>query len=237
MNNDAKQLTLNTPCPEYKLYVGNLVDTMPRMRTEGRYPITVAGLMRRRLEVANADVDLSRSWWGVHLSTGDATVVNPDGRIKIVVDDETLWAFHPDNRQVPHRGIMVPSKDVPPYNKIEGEEFTIGEVMFYSRPQTPRQAKRNPIWRALAQDKDRLSDYVDAVYDRVERVYPRMFKNVKLMPVSAPLLGDRPYLSFVRLCNGFPDNNTSDNKYLVDLSTLMNYDEVKIVGVNHRFQK
>ena len=59
----------------FKEYKGINREQMPLLRADGRVPLSVAGLMRRRLEVLESKVApevCCDAWWNNYFDTGDA---------------------------------------------------------------------------------------------------------------------------------------------------------------------
>src|SRR3989338_9383475 len=91
------QLQLNDAL-NYKEFYGRSTEQMPRLIAEGRTPLSIAGLMRRRLEVLNSSDDVRNSFWDNYFDTGDGIAYHPDGRGKIVLDAKPLRELTPSSQ-------------------------------------------------------------------------------------------------------------------------------------------
>ncbi len=79
-------LKLNEPTEKFKEFYGRNIDQMPELIKEGRAPLSVAGLMRRRLEVLTASEDVKDAWWSNYFDTWDTVIYHPDGKFKVVLN-------------------------------------------------------------------------------------------------------------------------------------------------------
>lgn len=170
------KLQLNEPTKNYDYYEGRNIDKMPELIANGRVPLSVAGLMQRRLEVLNSSQKVKESWWDYYFDTGDGIAYHPDGNIKIVSDSQHLRELNPESKL--RNGSLVLDNNI--YEKLNGEEFTREQIKEHiGEGLTKKGAKSNPIWNALARESKLLNDYVDAVfYEGKER-----FGNEKNMQV------------------------------------------------------
>jgi hypothetical protein len=141
---------------------------MSKLIAEGRSPISVAGLMERRLEVlAGASQEEISLWWDYHYDTCDGVFFHPDGNLKVVLGAQMLKDLNP-NSPTTWDGIFVLGGDrdssIVVYNSLDGPEFTKcgldGKVVDIL---TPEQAIDHPLWNALVPDKSLLRTYVLAV--------------------------------------------------------------------------
>ncbi|PIZ82764.1 hypothetical protein COX97_03145, partial [Candidatus Pacearchaeota archaeon CG_4_10_14_0_2_um_filter_05_32_18] len=111
-------LKLNETREAYREFYGRNVEQMPKLIAEGRVPMSVAGLMQRRLDVRNSDADIKGSYIDNYFDTSDAVVYHPDGRVKIVLDSQTLRDITPQSKLI--NGALVLTEDA--YNALQGEE-------------------------------------------------------------------------------------------------------------------
>lgn len=156
---------------------------MPLLIAEGRILLSVAGLMKRRLEVLdayNAAVaakkpkeevtfleSVTNAWWDNYFESGDGNVRHRDGRLKIVPDAKYLRELTPETKLF---GGSVNLSDSA-YEKLAGEEFSKAEVeKYFHKMLNKAEAKAHPVWLALARgDKKLLGMYVDAVFYRAKQ--------------------------------------------------------------------
>ena len=112
-----------------------------------------------------------------YFNTGDAVVYHPDGRVKIVLDSQTLRDMTPESPR--DGGALILGEDV--YNALQGEEFKKGKIGKVNGSLSKADVKAHLVWQALARDKGLLNDYVDYIfaeakerfgYDTAMGVYP-----------------------------------------------------------------
>ncbi len=170
-------LKLNTSGETYKKFYGRNTEQMPKLIAEGRVPMNVAQLMQIRLDVRNSDAKVKSFYMDNYFDTGDAVVYHPDGRVKIVLDSQTLREMTPDTQRV--GGALLLTEDA--YNTLEGEEFKKGKLGKVETWLSKKDVKVNPVWRVLARDQALLDDYADYIfaerkqrfgYDTAMGVYP-----------------------------------------------------------------
>ncbi|MBU1245489.1 MAG: hypothetical protein ABIJ20_02930 [Nanoarchaeota archaeon] len=159
-------LQLNEPTLNFKEFYGKNIDQMPLLIAEGRTPLSVSGLMRRRLEVSAGSDDIKSAWRDNYFDTGDAIVYHPDGRVKIVLDSEHLRDLSPDSKL--SASALVLEDGV--YDQLEGQEFSKAEIQKYAAGESLslRQAKTNPVWKALARDSELLNAYATEVFGQAK---------------------------------------------------------------------
>ena len=153
-------LKLNTTQEAYREFYGRNTEQMPKLIADGRVPMSVAGLMQRRLDVRNFDADVKTSYLDNYFDTGDAVVYHPDGRVKIVLDSQTLRGITQNSELI--NGALVLTEDA--YNVLQGEEFKKGKLGKANERLTREQAKAHPVWKVLARDQALLNDYVDYIF-------------------------------------------------------------------------
>ena len=153
-------LKLNATREAYKEFYGRNVEQMPKLIADGRVPMSVAGLMQRRLDVRNSDADVKTSYLDNYFGTGDAVVYHPDGRVKIVLDSQTLRGITQNSELI--NGALVLTEDA--YNVLQGEEFKKGKLGKVDERLSREQAKAHPVWKVLARDQALLNDYVDYIF-------------------------------------------------------------------------
>jgi hypothetical protein len=144
-----------------KEFCGKNIEQMPLLIAEGRVPMSVADLMKRRLETKK------NSYIEQGFDTGDAVIYHPDGRIKIVLDSE-----HLRNMSLNSSGngkALIIGEDV--YKALEGEEFNRKNIGIIDEDLSREDAKTHPVWKVLARDQNLLNDYADFIFSRRKRHY------------------------------------------------------------------
>ena len=116
-------LQLNERFVPYKEFYGSNTGQMPLLVKDGRVPMSVNGLMQRRLEVQDKGIfsdEVRSAWHDSYFDTGDGVVYHPDGRIKVVHDARPLREMNSESQLV--NGALVLPDGL--YEKLEGQEFT-----------------------------------------------------------------------------------------------------------------
>ena len=160
-------LTLNEAPQKFKEFYGRNVEQMPLLIAEGRTPLSVAGLMQRRLETRTASAEVKSSWMDNYFDTGDAVVYHPNGNVKIVLDSQTLREMNSQSKR--NGGALVLGEDV--YNALQGEEFNREQLGILETSLSTRGVKFHPVWRALARDEKLLNDYTDLVFAEAKQKF------------------------------------------------------------------
>lgn len=158
-----------------------------RLKLLDKGPLSVAEVMKKRLEVLNSsDKDSYRSFWNNSFSTRDGIAYHPDGRGKVVLDAQPLW--DPFLGIGPFSVISGYALSLPwDYaTKLEGVEFGKEDLKRYSAGYSKEDLEKydpevwvgsglrqkdvrdNPIWRTLARDEKLLEDYTEAVFSQVK---------------------------------------------------------------------
>src|SRR3989344_469883 len=189
-------LELNATREAYQEFYGQNVKQMPKLIADGRVPMNVSQLMQRRLDVRNSEA-VKGSYMNNYFDTGDAVVYHPDGRVKIVLDSQTLRDMTPESQRV--GGALIIGEDV--YNTLEEEEFKKGKLGKVNEQMSREDVKSHPVWKVLARDQGLLNDYADYIfaedkerfgYDTAMGVYPDSAgDNPKLRAWCVGGLGDR----------------------------------------------
>jgi hypothetical protein len=170
-------LKLNATREAYQEFYGRNVKQMPKLIADGRVPMNVSQLMQRRLDVRNSDKAVKGSYIDNYFDTGDAVVYHRDGRVKIVLDSQTLRDMTPESQRV--GGALIIGEDV--YNTLEGEEFKKGKLGKVNEQMSREDVKSHPVWKVLARYQGLLNDYADYIfaegkerfdYDTAMGVYP-----------------------------------------------------------------
>lgn len=170
-------LKLNATREAYQEFYGQNVKQMPKLIADGRVPMNVSQLMQRRLDVRNSDKTVKSSYMDNYFDTGDAVVYHPDGRVKIVLDSQTLRDMTPESQR--SNGALVLTSEV--YDTLQGEEFKKGKLGKTESPLSREDVKAHPVWKVLARDQGLLNDYTDLIfaegkerfsYDTAMGIYP-----------------------------------------------------------------
>lgn len=145
-------LQLSEPTARYEAFEGRNIDAMPKLIKSGRVPLSVSGLMRRRLEVVNASEKVRESWLNNYFDTGDGSARRKDGRLKIALDAQPR-ELTPETKLV--AGALPQSEKV--YKQLFGVELTAEEVEKYTGNSfTKQEVIDNRIWRVLARHPDEV---------------------------------------------------------------------------------
>ena len=153
-------LQLNEPRIEYKEFFGRYNQQMPRLISDGRTPMSVADIMRRRLEVANSTPDVRAAWLDNFFDTSDGIAYHPSGKVKVVLDAVPLRKITPQNA-LPNGALSI---DAATYTSLPGKEIR-SATLTTGTPLAKRAAMNSPIWNALARDdKALLREYTNLVF-------------------------------------------------------------------------
>ena len=150
-----------------KEFYGEYVEQMQKIIAEGRVPISVAGLMQKRLNVKN--INNSKGYYrdkyfDNYFDTGDAVVYHPDGRVKIVLDSQTLRNMMPSKKD---NHALVLTEDV--YKSLDGEELRDIKFDKIYCSLSKEDVKSHPVWKILARDQALLNDYADNIFAECKR--------------------------------------------------------------------
>ena len=209
---------------KFKEFYGEANKQMPNLISDGRVPLSVAGLMRRRLKVLNRSSEVRESWWDNYFDTGDGAVRHSDGRLKIVHDAKYLRQLDPQTRLV---GGAVPFSDGE-YESLIGREFSKADVKKYcNKSLTREEVVKNPVWLQLAgDDKKLLKEYVFSVFAQVKKRFNYDGKMLGIYHSTVPNEGAAGRLWFMcRLDDFIGDSRASGNLHLDD-------DLGRLVGVS-----
>jgi len=153
-------LKLNTSREAYQEFYGRNTEKMQELVADGRVPMSVAGLMQRRLDVRNSDDKVKSAWMDNYFDIGDAVVYHPDGRVKIVLDSEDLRNMTPDTPR--NGGALMVAPEA--YDALQGEEFKKGKLGRTEDWMSREDVKAHPVWKVLARDQALLNDYADYIF-------------------------------------------------------------------------
>jgi len=144
----------------FKLYEGMNTEQMPKLIAEGRIPMNVSQIMRRRLELRNDKTGINDFYINKYFDTGDGVCYHPDGRIKIVLDSQHLRDMTQDTPR--SSGALILSEDV--YKALEGEEFNKGKFGNAGNWFSKADVKAHPVWKILARNQGLLNNYADYIF-------------------------------------------------------------------------
>ena len=153
-------LKLNTSRKAYQEFDGRNTEKMQKLVADGRVPMSVAGLMQRRLDVRNSDDKVKSAWMDNYFDTGDAAVYHPDGRVKIVLDSQDLRNMTPDTHR--NGGALIVTPEA--YGILQGEEFKKDKLGKTGNWMSREEVKAHPVWKVLARDQGLLNDYTDYIF-------------------------------------------------------------------------
>ena len=154
----------------YKEFYGRSIDQMPLLIKEGRTPLSVSGLMKRRIEVADSsNQKLRDAYWLNYFHTGDALARDHKGNIKIVLDAQHLRDINKDSVLL-NGGLLSTTEE---YARLDGPEFKVGNLNKYSldKPLTEAQVNEHPMWQALARDPAVLKEYAARTFAKAKEIY------------------------------------------------------------------
>lgn len=151
------ELQLNEPRKQNDLkeFLGNSNQKIPELISEGFLPMTVAQVMKQRLEssVFNHEYKGGAS---VFLNTADAIAYNPDGTGKMVMNSQIVRDI---NLQSKLKKGALDISDI--YDSLAGEKLSKDDfAKFTNKILTQEEVLNNKIWNILAgEDKNLLNEY------------------------------------------------------------------------------
>ncbi len=183
-------LKLNEKVVPYVEFYGKTIDQMPELIKQGRIPMSVKGLMERRLQVADyKNEDLKQAYWLNYFYTGDAVVRHPDGRVKIVLDSDHLRRLNPESKLL-NDGLILTNDD---YKRLNGDEFKADEFEKHNgKSLTQKQVNENPIWKVLARDPNLLKEYAAKTFAMAKA--EGQFNYNKNMSLYLPSAQEKPIM-------------------------------------------
>ena len=182
-------LKLNATREACREFYGQNVEQMLKLIADGRTPMNTAQLMQRRLDVRNSD-DVKSAYMDNYFDTGDAVVYHPDGRVKIVLDSQTLRDMTPESPR--SNGALILASEV--YDPLQGEEFKKGKLSTTDAPLSREEVKAHPVWKFLARDQGLLNDYTDYIFGEYQARFAKgtSLEDVRAMGVFPDSAGDQP---------------------------------------------
>jgi len=160
------RLRLNEPLEKFKEFYGSNLREMPKLLAEGRVPMSVADVMKERLELRHSDdAELRSNWMNNYFDSGDGALYLPDGKLVVAYDSKAIREMTPESKLVP--GTRALDLSGVSLRGIKGSRFTerdLGKMIIRQRL-TLDQAKDHPIWQALARGDKNLSDaYAEMIF-------------------------------------------------------------------------
>jgi hypothetical protein len=163
---------INRNFKQYAVYEGKLIDTLPQVKFQGDRILSIADIMRKRLESWNSNnrygSALEDSIFETELISSDGFRYHPDGRLRIVYDSPVLRGVDEKNIILSNNGsIILPNGT---FDKFDGEEISKIEVDKFSQKgynfDNIKEIVNNPILLGLARgDKVLLEEYAkEAIY-------------------------------------------------------------------------
>ena len=205
-------LKLNTSRDAYQEFYGRNTEKMQELVADGRVPISVAGLMQRRLDVRNSDDKVKSAWMDNYFDTGDAVVYHPDGRVKIVLDSEDLRNMTPDTPR--NGGALIVTPEA--YDALQGEELKKGKLGKTGDWMSRDDVKAHPVWKVLARDQVLLNDYADHIFGEYQARFAK----------GTPL-------EDVRAMGVFPGSTNGDTPEIFDKKAVTQKDFQEGIAVYH----
>ena len=177
-------LQLNSKREAYKAFPqegsASNIEQMPKLISDKRLPLSIAGFMQARIGAVNAEADVKSAWMDSFFDTGDGIAYHPDGKIKIVPDSQHLRNL---TAETSLRDGALPLEDGV-YETLPGQEFTKKDSeKYFGDWLTLDKAKASPIWRALARDQNLLNAYVEVIFSEYQKRFANKedVRNIKLM--------------------------------------------------------
>ena len=150
------------------------IDQMPALVEAGYSPMSIAEIMKRRVEVADFRREIRNSWINNHFSSGDAIVYHPNGKeFLICLDSEELRDVNFASQFDLEHGALPLGRDkeegLRKYDQLKLDRknipFKVKDLEGLPFHAYRREVKSNPIWLAVARDREVLEEYVDFVFD------------------------------------------------------------------------
>jgi hypothetical protein len=160
---------------------------MPLLIADGRVPVNVAYVMRRKLNPQLTD------WLDNYFDTGDAFLYHPDGKVKYVHDAQQLREISKTSELVDCALEVAEGT----FDSAQGLRLSKKDIARYAgKDISAKKAKENKIWRiaarhpdevpkAIAQDAALLDAYVDTIFARYQEKFAadKKIEDLRLMGV------------------------------------------------------
>lgn len=147
-------INLNKAPEIFKEFYGRYCEQMPKLRAEGREPLTMAQIAEQRLRQGG-------DWLENYFDTCDSIVRKGD-KIKVTLSCPYLIGINPKTKLKNYGVGLLPSQ----YEKLRGKTFEVGELIL-SRDLTKEEALEHPVWQYLLGAQ--LKPYVDLVFAEYEK--------------------------------------------------------------------
>ncbi len=151
--------------PVYQTFQGRYVDAMPALTAEGRIPMSISELMKRRLQVLQSEnEELVSAWWVNYFDSPDGVAYKGD-EVKVVLNAQPLLDITPEAKL--SQGALVLTEAQ--YSKLKGPTFSRKEMekAGVNAWQTKSQVLKHPVWQAVA-GSELLEQYADAHFKRYD---------------------------------------------------------------------
>lgn len=161
---------------KYKLFssVGGICEDMSELIAGSRTPLSAPDLMRRRLEVLTASVQVRESWWNETFEVAEIAY-HPNGCIKVNPCIIVLRGLAPGRVYNRERTLIM---EYDAFEQFEGykipriDELVSFDSCFDFVNWTIEKVLNSAFWDALADgDRALLKDYAGAVFARVQNLY------------------------------------------------------------------
>ena len=156
--------------PVYQTFQGRYVDAMPALTAEGRIPMSISELMKRRLQVLQSEnEELVSAWWVNYFDSPDGVAYKGD-EVKVVLNAQMLLDITP-GAELNDGALVLTEKQ---YDGLPGKTFSRKQLEKYRRKieseagsMIKNQALENPVWQAVA-GSELLEQYADAHFKRYD---------------------------------------------------------------------
>ena len=169
-------------------------EQMPLLIADGRVPVNLVYVMKRRLNPQLAD------WLSNGFDLGDGFVYHPDGRVKYSHDAQQL-------REVSEKSDLVDGAlklADGTYDTVQGIKLSKEDIAKYlGKELSAQEAKENKLWRiaarhpdevpkSIAQDANLLNAYVDEIFARYQEKFgpDKKVEDLRLMGVYLDSAGN-----------------------------------------------
>ncbi|HRZ85285.1 MAG TPA: hypothetical protein P5277_00735 [Candidatus Paceibacterota bacterium] len=206
-------LKLNPEREVYREFYGQNVAQMPLLVADRRVPMNVAQLLQRRLDVRNSDADVRTAYHDNYFDTGDAIAYHPDGRVKVVLDSQTLREINPKSQLT--NGALVLTEDA--YRALDGVEFKKGKLEKVNEGLSIKEVKAHPVWKVLTrEDKALLDDYADWAFTEYRDRFAQGsdVDDIRIMGIYPDSAGEAPKLR-AWCVNRLEDGSNANGRYLL----------------------
>ncbi|MBS3107572.1 hypothetical protein J4468_01530 [Candidatus Woesearchaeota archaeon] len=152
-------LQLHQNVEYYKPFPGSNIGQMPLLIAEGRLPISVSGLMLRRLQILNQGYSekVKASWLDHCFDTGDGIATHPSEKVKVVLDAQALKQINPQSELYIGGALVLTEKQ---WKELEGLVLTAKQAKkYFGNRYTEAEVNGNVVYQFLAREKGILKEY------------------------------------------------------------------------------